>query len=191
MPLYSLEIQTLEQQSSKVPICSSCCSLQENNKKEVFKLKTDNPDLLGSKNPSLGSARSQGLQYCESLSLGMKAKWQGTWPSFVIMKRSLWSCRNFTFSNENCRKKRTMFTGYSAFYGKVMCVCVRECVTSLLLRDTDGRKSFSILSIARTISSKTFLWRSSFTTLTCFKQDSIHFISCVYYSKEWDTVFLK
>lgn len=31
-------------------------------------------DLLGSKNPSLGSARSQGLQYWESLSLGMKAK---------------------------------------------------------------------------------------------------------------------
>lgn len=43
---------------------------------------------------------------------------------------------------------------------------MRTC-TSLLLRDTDGRKSFSILSIARTISSNTFLWRSSFTTLTC------------------------
>lgn len=41
--------------------------------------------------------------------------------------------------------------------------------TSLPLRDTDGRKSFSILSIARTISSNTFLWRSSFTTLTCYR----------------------
>lgn len=30
--------------------------------------------LLGSKKPSLGSARSQGLQYCESFNLGMKAK---------------------------------------------------------------------------------------------------------------------
>lgn len=45
---------------------------------------------------------------------------------------------------------------------------VHRCVrTSLLLRDTDGRNSFSILSISRTISSNTFFCRSSFTTFTC------------------------
>lgn len=62
---------------------------------------------LGSKNPSLGSARSHGLQYCTSLSLGMKAKWQGTCPSFVIRKRSFWSCLNFTSRNANCRTNIT------------------------------------------------------------------------------------
>lgn len=39
--------------------------------------------------------------------------------------------------------------------------------TSRLLKDTDGRKSFSILSMARTMSSNTLLWRSALTTLTC------------------------
>lgn len=39
--------------------------------------------------------------------------------------------------------------------------------TSRLLKDTEGRKSFSILSMARTISSNTLLCRSALTTLTC------------------------
>lgn len=43
----------------------------------------------------------------------------------------------------------------------------KKSCTSRLLKDTDGRKSFSILSMARTISSNTFLWRSALTTLTC------------------------
>lgn len=56
---------------------------------------------LGSSTPSQGSARSQGLQYWVSLSLGMKANVQGTCPSLVIRKLWRCSCRNFTFSNMN------------------------------------------------------------------------------------------
>lgn len=57
---------------------------------------------LGSRTPSLGSARNQGLQYWESVSLGMKANEQGTWPSLVIRKLCFCSWRNFTFSKWNC-----------------------------------------------------------------------------------------
>lgn len=45
-------------------------------------------------------------------------------------------------------------------------VCMFCLLTSLWVSDRDGRNSFSILSIMRTISSKTFLWRASFTTFT-------------------------
>lgn len=55
----------------------------------------------------------------------------------------------------------------------MMSACEGCIFTSLLLRVTDGRKSFSILSIARTISSNTFLCRCSFTTLTCYTNTRI------------------
>lgn len=58
-------------------------------------------------------------------------------------------------------------------------------LTSLLLRETEGRKSFSILSMARTISSNTLLCLCSFTTFTCCK--NIQFVlsvdSNLYFSK--------
>lgn len=64
--------------------------------------------------------------------------------------------------------------------------CTLKVRTSRLLRDTDGRKSFSILSIARTISSNTFLWRSSFTTLTWYTNTTCPLINaCFQHCSQW------
>lgn len=91
---------------------------------------TLNKGLLGSRNPSLGSARSQGLQYCESFNLGMKAKWQGTCPSFVIRKRSFWRRRNFTFSNINCKREKLGKNNHLPMTRK-LCVVISDYCTGM------------------------------------------------------------
>lgn len=72
----------------------------------------------------------------------------------------------------------------ATLFGCVWCTLTVR--TSRLLRDTDGRKSFSILSIARTISSNTFLWRSSFTTLTWDTNTKFPLINaCFLHCSQW------